>query len=229
MFHKSTILGVCISILSSLSTNASDIQQVSEFKGGLDTKKILSCEKQYEKGCSKPKSRNFTEGLIQKWDCMEKKMVQDKSCTQASQIYKKTGYFPENFRQYGPIAVFNITTLADGQEIFYLVDTQGKLISLSSDFDLKNNKTYLEIQKKYKDLALTTLLYFKKIHEDLFPKSHILPNKNQQLIFQQTLRDGGCVACATVGIAKVAYEFNPEGVFLGSSVLDVVTLPNHKK
>ncbi len=225
MIHKVTLVGACFLLFCPSSAKAENIQQIPEFRGGLNKKQILACEKQYQKECSKRQNAPFTEGIIQKWECMEQKMAQDTSCTQADQIYKKTGYFPEYFRQYGPVAVFNITTLADGQEIFYLVDAQGQLISLNSNFDLKDDKTYLFLQKKYKNVALTTFLYFDEGLEFLrFPRYYILPNKNQQLIFRQALRDGECVACATVGFAKIAYEFNPEGVFLGSSVLDVLAL-----
>ena len=45
-----------------------------------------------------------------------------------------------------------------------------------------------------------------------YPESHILPNKNQQLIFKHARKD--CVACEVISVEKVVYEFDRRGDYL---------------
>ncbi len=156
---------------------------------------------------------------------IEEKMAKDKSCIQASKIRQLTSYPATNIQKYGSVTVFEVITIADGINIFYMVDTKGGLISLDSDLNLKANKKYSILKKKYPDITLTKFLYWIKINENLFPKSQILINKNQQLIFQQELLDGECVACPRIGIADIAYEFDQNGVYLGSKLLKITPLP----
>ena len=39
------------------------------------------------------------------------------------------------FKQYGSVTVFTFTTIADGVDIFYMVDTKGQLIPLNTTMD----------------------------------------------------------------------------------------------
>ena len=222
--------GLFLSIVFTSSANTLNFQYVPEFIGGLDIEQIQSCKEKYDILCMTSKAKTALTGkeLVEKWSCMEDKMSRDKACVQAYQIQRLAFYPPEKLKKYGPVTVFNVTSLADAQQVFYLVDTKGKLISLTSHIDLHKNKTYRDLEKEYPKIALTTFLHWKKLHEDLFPQSHVLHNHNQALIFQQTLRDGGCLACATVGIAEIAYEFTPAGIFVGSHLEKIISVPKKK-
>lgn len=222
--------GLFLSIVFISSANTLNFQYVPEFIGGLDIEKIQACKEKYDILCMTSKAKTALTGkdLVEKWSCMEDKMSHDKACVQAYQIQRITSYPPVKLKKYGPVTVFNVTSLADAQQVFYLVDTKGKLISLTSHADLHKNKTYRELEKEYPKIALTTFLHWTKFHEDLFPQAHVLHNHNQTLIFQQTLRDGGCLACATVGIAEIAYEFTPTGIFVGSHLEKIISLSKQK-
>ncbi|HEV2614019.1 MAG TPA: hypothetical protein VGV92_04855 [Gammaproteobacteria bacterium] len=61
--------------------------------------------------------------------------------------------------------------------------------------------------------------YLIKAKGEHFPASHILPNKNQQLIFKHAHKD--CMACEVVALEKVVYEFNPQGVYLRNKLGEI--------
>lgn len=194
------------------------IKFVPEFVDGLNIPQIKNCEKKYSKLCPLMKKSIMN---TQQWPCIEEKMAHDKSCMQAHKIRQLTGYPASKFKQYGSVTVFTFTTIADGVDVFYMVDTKGQLISLNTEMDLSQNSQYATLKKKYPEIALTGFLYWTKVNEDLFPKTHLLPNKNRQLIFKQELRSPDCVACSKVGIVEMAYEFNPKGVFIQAGVLSI--------
>ncbi len=216
------------------------ITYIPEFVGGLNLSQIIHCEHKYQKSCADVTAKLIREkaGITQAlhasqrcdcgWGpCIDKKINQDKFCAQASLI-NQLAYYPlpsTEIKKYGPIAVFYTTSIADAQQSYYMVDTKGRLISLATDFDLSANKNYLRLKKKYPNIALTTSPYWIKVNENLFPKSHILSNKKQQLIFKQALKDSDCVACPMIGRADIAYEFDQKGVYLRSKLLTVTPRP----
>lgn len=219
LIFKIIFLGICI-LATTAFADSEAIKSVPEFVGGLNVSQIKNCEKKYAKFCPMEKSIMGTE----QWPCIEKKMAKDKSCSQASMIRQHTGYPAIKFKHYGPVTVFTFSTIADGVDVFYMVDTKGQLIPLNTEMDLSENNYYAALKKKYPEIALTGFLYWTKTNEDLFPKTHTLPNKNQQLIFRQELRSPDCVACAKVGIVEIAYEFNPKGVYLQSKALSITPM-----
>ena len=95
--------------------------------------------------------------------------------------------------------------------IYYIVDTKGHLITRNTDLNLIQNESYLALKKKYPNIVLTSFLYWTKVNEDLFPKSHFLPGNEQQL--------------QTVGVADVAYEFDQHGGYIDSGLLKVTPVP----
>jgi hypothetical protein len=204
--------GILISALFLLPTvifsNNSEIYSVPAFMGGLNLPTIKYCEDHYQKLCPIRQTKNTIEATTLQWSCIKMKMAKDKSCAQAKQIRKMYGMPATNFRQYGPVSVFYTTTLADGIDQYYMVDSAGKVISLTTHLDLSTNKTYLILRKKYPDIGQTQFLYWTKINENLFPRSHT------------------CVACAKVGILDVAYEFNPKGIYLKSALVKITPMSN---
>lgn len=216
---KIIFINICF-LTATAFADSEAIKSVPEFRGGLNISQIKNCEKKYAKLCPVEKSTMGT----QQWPCIEKKMAKDKSCLQASKIRQHTGYPAIKFKKYGHVTVFTFSTIADGVDVFYMVDTKGQLIALNTEMNLSGNNHYVALKKKYPEIALTGFLYWTKINEDLFPKAHSLPNKNQQLIFKQELRSPDCVACANVGVVEMAYEFDPKGVYLSSKVLSITPM-----
>jgi hypothetical protein len=217
-------LSLCLLTTAAFANNNSP-QPIPAFAGGLNISQITDCETHYKKTCPIINAKTAMDGIAQQEPCIEKKMMLNKSCAQASAIRKLTSYSPTKIKKYGSVVVFYTTSLADGIDTYYIVDTAGNLIKLNDKIDLNQNKQYLQLKQKYPNIALTSFLYWTKINEDLFPKNHLLANKNQQLIFKQDLRDDNCLRCKRIGFANVAYEFNPHGVFLASKVLKVNPLP----
>lgn len=210
-----------LSISTTFAYADEGIQQVPAFAGGLNAQQISACEEKYEKACPIVGAKTAAEGFIQQNPCIEKKLAADHSCAQASAIRKITAYAPTKIKQYGVVSIFNITTLADGIDVYYIVDEPGRLIQLTTQINLDQNKNYLTLKKQYPNIELTTFLYWTKLFEDLFPKPDMLPNNGMQLIFRQELRSPGCVACAVVGVAAVVYLFDPHGKFLRAELGDV--------
>ena len=215
-----SILSVSMLLLASASFAAeSNVQPVPAFMHGLNAAHVIACEKKYQNAC--PLARqNDGAALHEQDECINKKLANDKACEQASAI-RAVAFYPANhIKKYGQVSVFNVTTLADGVDVFHMVDIKGNFISLTTDVDLDRNKTYQEIIKQYPKAELTTLLYWKKQQARLFPQVKAVSG-GDQLIFTQTLRDGGCVACATVGVAEVAYLFSATGVYQCVKVVSV--------
>ncbi len=212
---KSIILFFSLFIISSLAfAKQNNIQFVPEFVGGLNVSQINACENKYAKIC--PHASQFS-------SCIEKQMAKDKSCIQALKIRQLTAPATE-MRKYGKITVFYTTSLGDDIDTYYMVDTKGNLISLDTNLNLNSNKDYLLLKQKYPNTILTDFLYWTKANEDLFPKSQMLGNKDQQLIFRQDLQDGECVACKKIGVADIAYEFNQKGGFIRSKLLKITAV-----
>jgi hypothetical protein len=199
------------------------------FAGGLDIKKIQQCEKYYEKICKPSKAKTGGEEPFKKWSCVKEKMKLDQSCRQAYLIHDMTNYPPTELRSYPKgVAVFTITTLADGQTIFYIVDKKGQLINLADYNDenerlIKENPIYKKLKKHYPDLSFTDFIFWSVPFEDQFPKTSF-DGTHIQLIFKQELRDGPCVACKPVAVAQIAYTFDAQGKFSGVKILKVEPL-----
>lgn len=215
------IIRIFISILMITPALAaeSNVQSIAAFKEGLNVANVLACEQKFQDLCPLAKA-NDGEALAKRNDCLEKQMSKDNECEQAYAIRKYSYYPAEKIKKYGQISVFFNTTMADGIEVFYMVDTNGNLISLTDQVDLVKNKQYQKIIKKHRKAELTTMLDWTKTNEDLFPRKKVTA-KGEEIIFKQSLRDGGCVACATVGVAEVAYLFSQVGIYQGAKVVSV--------
>lgn len=214
------MIGFLFLLLPLAFGNDQSMHYVKEFVGGLDSSKISYCENKYATICFTP-ATTAADGIAKQWACMKQKMAQDSACIQAYKIRELTYYPATEIKNDGKISVFYITTLADDVNVFYIVDADGRLIALTDDLDLNKNKNYRELKQQFPNVAFTNFIYWEKINENLFPRSYILPNHIQQLVFRQALKDGYCVACKTVGIADVAYRFNAHGAYLGVKLLNV--------
>ncbi len=209
---------------TSVFAQASNVKSVDAFKNGLNVEAIIACEQKYLSVCPAAK---LGDGKMEKYlsmqSCLEKQLAKDNACSQASAIRHLTYQPAAGFKKYGAVTVFYSTTLADGVDMFYMVDTKGQLITLKDNIDLLSDKTYQALKAKFPAVALTTMIDISKQSKDIFPADSTSA-KGQQIIFKQSLKNGGCVACARVGVADVAYEFNAAGVYQGTKILKVTKL-----
>lgn len=203
LWYKSMMRLIIIAALAAVTSQsllAANVKTLPALSGGINIANVLGCDKKYENA----ESTN---------------MAKDPDCKQAAALREVTGNPITEIKKSGNVTIFEITTMADGIETFYMIDKDGKLISLTTDLDISGD-TYKKIMKTYPKAKLTTMLYWTKFHEDLFPIMNTTPTGND-FVFRQTLRDGGCVACAIVGLVDVAYQFTLSGVYLGTKVLQV--------
>ena len=213
-YIKFVLFGIYLA--QSLWATTINIKHVPEFIGGLNLQQINDCEAIYSKQCRGVIYQDDkVPRMFQYWECINQKMSKDISCKMAFTIRENIGHPINNLKQYGKITVFSVLTIADGQDVFYIVDNSGQLIDLTSDDGLvKNNPRYLELKEIYPNVSLTAFIASNKRlnnkHNSLY-NNFPTPKVNSstiELIFRQELRDGYCVACKTVGTAYLAYRFN---------------------
>lgn len=218
MINKILILLLCINLAIAKNLN---YKVISEFNGGLNINNINRCESLYSKQCKQTKVMSALEATTKEWDCVEKKLYKDLTCKDAYMLRKLTNYPYMQAKKYkSNISVFYTTSLADGINSFYIVDSRGKFIELSDDESLLfKNSLYKKLKSKYNDLTLMTILYFDKPFENQFPSFQ--DDDIIQLIFKQDIKEHGCVACKNIAIAFIAYEFSNSGEFIGTKLLKV--------
>lgn len=201
------LFGICF--IQSLWATIINIKYVPEFIGGLNLQQVKNCEATYTKQCSIKKNTKIPT-ILEYSECVEQKISKNRLCKMAWAIRKNTAYPINQARQYGKVTVFSILTLADGQDVFYMIDKLGQLINLTDDESLvQNNLSYLKLKKIYPNISLTDFVAFNKKSYSVynnFPTTKMNSNKIE-LIFKQELRDGPCVGCKTVGVAYIAYKF----------------------
>lgn len=194
---------------------------VPEFAGGLDVNKIVSCENIYKEQCKLGHGGSLGKRLTQQSICTAKKMSGDKECRQASRLRQLSTLPPSKLRKYGNVSVLDVTSFKNGSEYLYMVDENGLFIALSTDLNFSKNKAFQKLKQKHKHLTLTAYPYMKRSGQNIFPDVYTLPNKNKRMVFKQELRNDYFSASSIVGVAEVAYEFNPKGVYMGAMVLKV--------
>ena len=148
-------------------------------------------------------------------------MASDKQCVQASRLRQLSTLPPSKLRKYGNVSVLDVTSFKNGNDNLYMVDENGLFIALTTDLNFSKNETFQKLQKKYKHLTLTAYPYMKRSGQNIFPDVYTLPNKNKRMVFKQELRNSYFAASSIVGVADVAYEFSPKGVYMGAMVLKV--------
>jgi hypothetical protein len=218
------ILIVLPALISTVAlSNPSNVKQIEAFKNGLDMVAIAACEKKYLDVCPSATPNGHMEKYIGMQNCITKHLAEDKSCAQASAIRQYAYSSAVEIRKYGPVSVFYTTALADGIDTYYMVDNTGQLISLKDNINLLSDHTYQTLKAKYPAIAFTSLLDFSNQKADNFPADKTMAS-GREIIFKQVLSDGGCVACARVGVVDVAYQFNAAGVYQGAKYLTVTKI-----
>ena len=212
---------IIITILTNITVYA---QQ--NFGMALNVHQIEKCEEFYTRSCTTTKKiSDVGTKIMQEQPCIKSKMHSDQSCHQAYLIRQFTNYPPTKIQQYPQnISVFYITAIADGQTVFYIVDSTGNLIELTDELTLvKSDPAYIRLKRKYPNLSFTTFLFWSRQEKNQFPKLYS-SKSSIQLVFKQELRDGPCVACKNIAIAYIVYKFTSSGHFIGTKLLRIHVL-----
>jgi hypothetical protein len=127
-------------------------------------------------------------------------------------------------KKFGNITVVHLSVVgADHSDAFAIVTPQNKVIDIDdyailSAIDIKKDPGYKDLAKKYPNV------------DSLWPGNHQYPEGKtldggvQQLQFTYRLLNG-CHACAVAGLAHVAFNFDIDGTFLGTKLLNVSPMP----
>ncbi|UBF24740.1 hypothetical protein K9N68_24170 [Kovacikia minuta CCNUW1] len=133
------------------------------------------------------------------------------------------GYM-RDFRPVGRVSIAYIyfPFRANENQGGYLVNGTPDLIdidnqSLLSKGELTQNPVYLSLRRKYPEIMMFT---GDRAGTD-YLKAETLPQGGQRFIVPYSLRNQ-CHACALVGTANFAFNFNNSGKFLGTQLINVV-------
>ncbi|MGB6977189.1 MAG: hypothetical protein WBE18_07045 [Gammaproteobacteria bacterium] len=119
------------------------------------------------------------------------------------------------FKNYGKVAVVHARMQwADAADGFFLINKQGMVIPVANPKVIKDPyyQTFLKQFPKAFIVGGPGRLDWPKVSSDA--------NNNQGFIFSFPMVDG-CMACAKVGTAEVAYLFGQTGNFLGTRILKI--------
>ncbi len=133
-----------------------------------------------------------------------------------------TGYLIQFFKKgQVDLAYVSYPFRANENEGWLLVNGDPSIIDVDAQTNqlerqLEENPTYLELKEKFPRIML-----FGGDRTITRPPEMIgLPTKGQRFIFQYRLLNG-CHACERVGRARFAFDFDVNGKFVGSTLLDV--------
>ncbi len=177
------------------------VVNVPVFAGGLQVKNINQCNQMIQNQCQ-------MQAIQKRLNCLEHIMSEQPMCTQNLALLKtKRGIFKE-IKKYNSIdVVYAEVAAADHSDEYFMVNPQGDLMELAGDLNLKNNRAYDKLHKKFPDATLWPITAN-------WPAEQLMPRKAFQLIFKQKLTDG-CYACKIAGYADVAYTFKDDGELIG--------------
>ncbi len=120
-------------------------------------------------------------------------------------------------RDYGPVDVIHAAMMwADASEGWALVGKSGEMIALWNPPSLDSDAKYLKFKLLHPDAIVWT-------DSLTWPQMQNLPTGGTELLFGFSLKI--CHACARLGTAKVAYQFDHEGHFTDLRLIKIVTSP----
>jgi hypothetical protein len=127
-------------------------------------------------------------------------------------------------KKYKSITVMHLSVrAADHNDAFVIITPKDKVIDIDdyailSNINIKSAANFKELAQK--NPAIDSL--WPGNHQ--YPESVTLPGGIQQLQFTYAVLNG-CHACAIGAIAKVGFNFDPEGDFLGTQLLTLSPPP----
>ena len=157
--------------------------------------------------------------------CFVQQMKVSGASSQAVEFAKLTDNqgFLRDFKKFGvvDVAYSNFPFRANENQVCFLVNGSPNMIDVD-DYRLmpresiEKNKVYQNILSKYPDVSIWP---GNRSGTD-FPEMQILHGGGERFIFSYQLQKG-CHACAIIGKAKFAFDFNKIGKFLGVKVISV--------
>ncbi len=199
-------------IASSVWAEAPVIGKDSEWKASMETIREIQRE------CTDKQAHDFGK-------CFVDLMRRPGASAQAVAFARATGdtsYLVQVFKKGRvDLAYVSYPFRANENEGWLLVNGDPSVIDVDAktnllERQLARNSTYLELKEKFPKIML-----FGGDRTITSPSDMIsLPTKGQQFIFQYRLLNG-CHACERVGRAKFAFDFDVNGKFVGSTLLDV--------
>ncbi len=175
--------------------------------------------------CAKAKFPDFGK-------CFVTQMKVSGASPQAVEFAKMTdnqGYL-RDFKRFGlvDVAYSNFPFRANENQVCFLVNGSPNMIDVD-DYNLmplkgiKKNIVYKVIASKYPDVTI----WPGDRSGTNYPVMLNLPGGGERFIFSYQLQKG-CHACAILGNAKFAFDFNRSGKFLGVKVISVETISQAK-
>lgn len=209
-------IALCSAITSVASASNTAIN-VPEFVNGINDNDVSTCYQNTEKFCNKEKnSGNWTDYK----QCITPYMQKETSCVQPLALQNVADSMYSTFTKtthYQPVDVVEATTImADKSNSILLVGYNGDVIDVDNfiiDLKTAKIKNYAAVAKKYPHMEQFDVLYP--------PAVQHLPNGIIRFVFKREVHDG-CRACANVAYAKMAFDFNKDGKFLGAKILTLL-------
>ncbi len=209
-----SILGSLAVIASSVSAEAqvTVIGKESEWNATSETIRLIHQE------CSEKKAPDFGKCFV---DFMGRAGASVQAVAFA-QSTGNTGYLAHFFKMGRvDLAYVHYPFRANENEGWVLVNGDPAMIDVDALADLpkrqlEGNPTYLRIREKFPNV----MLFGGDRTITRPPEMIVEPTKGQRFIVDYRLLNG-CHACERVGRVRFAFDFDPNGKFFGSTLLDV--------
>ncbi|MBV9033155.1 MAG: hypothetical protein JO182_01580 [Acidobacteriaceae bacterium] len=133
------------------------------------------------------------------------------------------GAYLRDFRRVGPVDIAHVTNpfRANENDSVFLVNGKPATIDvdnqkLLTEADLTKNPTYAALAKKYPQISL----WPGDRYGTNTPVVKDLPGGDRRFVASYRLRNS-CHACAVIGSAQFGFDFDQDGKFMGTKLLQV--------
>lgn len=186
-------------------------QPLQIFKGGLDDKSFIQCQKVASGACMQAKDKNqFAVCLAQ----VAKQAVCQQFMAFAELSSFSAGDDMDVFQKYDE-ANLTLIHLTRGQSQYpgdyFIIGNDGSFVNVNTGkevqaLDIKTDANYPKLNVRYRDIQLWSLI-------DRLPRIEpLMTGLGVRLIFSYQLRNG-CATCDLVGYADIAFDFAENGRF----------------
>lgn len=193
------------------------IDNLPAFQGGVQNNAVWKMPDNLQKICSEVTSPDAY------LSCMTSAMQKANASQQALAMLQLSRGTIEEFKKYNNLSVVKVTVpAADHSEEYYIINNVGDVInvddqSIISGVDITKAANYQSLAQRYPNISLW-------FGNHTYPIVNSLPDGIQQLVFTYSLLNG-CTACELAGIAKVAFNFDSDGHFLNTQLIELDPSP----
>ena len=153
-------------------------------------------------------------------ECATEIMEQHGAPAQAIAFYRMTGWILVSFQEMGTVDLGRVFTpfranslgdfaLLNGTPSVLVVEELSKSLGTA----IQRDPAYEALVRAFPDLGMWS-------YDEVFEGFSESRDETQRFVFQLTLNDG-CHACGTGYHARMAFEFAPDGTYIGTSPLGV--------